>query len=127
MANTKIPGRQYTLTAVTPLMGIANIGAGLGYDITIPPGAYVVNVYVDTLTAFDGTTNTATVADGTTTFVNAQDVKTPGRETTAVPNKYYPNGGVISVNLAQTGAATVGQCVGVVQYIGLQRTNEVQQ
>lgn len=125
MANQKIRARQWPLKAVTPVLGIADIGDALGFDITIPPGAYVTEVYADTLTAFDGTTNTITVTDGTTVFVNAQDAKTTGRETAAVASKYYPSGGTISVNMAQTGAATVGAAIVVVEYIVLDRENEL--
>ena len=127
MANKRIQHRQYPLKASTPVMGIANIGAGNGYEIAIPPNGYVTEVYADTLTAFDGTTNTITVGDGTTTFVNAQDTKTPGRETAAVTSKFYPNGGVITVSMAQTGAATTGSAIVVVEYVISGRVNEVQQ
>jgi hypothetical protein len=125
MANTKLTQRQKAVTVVTPLLTIANIGAGNGYDIPIPPDTYVSEIYLDTLTAFDGTTNTGTVSDGTTTFVNAQDLKSTGRETDAVPGKYYPNGGTISITLAQTGTATVGQAIGVVTMVGLHRADEI--
>jgi len=126
MANIVIPGRQYPLVAITPVMGIANIGAAAGYDIKIPPGAYVREIYADTLIVFDGTTNTITITDGTTVFVNAQDIKSLGRETTAVVGKYYPAGGTISVTLAQTGTATVGAVIASVMYVGLNRVNEPQ-
>lgn len=125
MANTVVRERQWALNAGTVVMGIANIGAGLGFDIKIPPGGYVEDVYADTLTAFDGTTNTITVTDGTTVFVNAQDVKSVGRETAAVASKYYPSGGTISINMAQTGAATVGAVIVNIRYIVLGRANEL--
>lgn len=124
MANTVVRARQYPLIAITPVMGIANIGAGLGYDFKIPPGSYLREIYADTLTVFDGTTNTITVTDGTTVFVNAQDIKSLGRETTAIVGKYYPNGGTVSVNLAQTGTATVGAVIASLEYVGLNRMNE---
>lgn len=127
MASKRIQTRQYSLKAVTPVLGIANIGADNGYTIAIPPKGYVTNVFADTLTAFDGTTNTITVTDGTTVFVNAQDTKTTGRETAAVSNKYYPSGGVITVSMAQTGTATVGAAIVVVDYVLIDRVNEVQQ
>lgn len=127
MASKRIQTRQYPLRAVTPVLGIANIGAGKGYEIAIPPKGYVTNVFADTLTAFDGTTNDITVSDGATTFVSAQDTKSTGRETAAVSNKYYPSGGVITVSMAQTGAATVGAAIVVVDYVVTDRVNEVQQ
>lgn len=122
---TPVVGRQYPLLAHTPLMGIANIGAGNGYSVAIPPGGYVTGIVVETLTAFDGTTNTITVGDGTTNFVNAQDVKTTGVETTVTVNKYYPTGGTITASMAQTGTATVGSVFAAVTYIVLNRANEV--
>lgn len=125
MANVKLTGRQYPLSTFVQL-GIANIGAAAGYDIAIPPNGYVKEVYADTLTAFDGSTNTITITDGTTVFVNAQDIKSTGRETDAIPGKFYPSGGTISINLAQTGTATVGAVVASVEYVILNRTNEVQ-
>lgn len=125
MANTKITQRQKARVATTPIMTIANIGAGVGFDFPIEPGGYLREVYADTLVAFDGTTNTITVGDGTTTFVSAQDVKSTGRETAAVPGKYYPNGGVVSVSMAQTGAATVGQAIVTLEIINLNRADEI--
>ncbi len=124
MSNTVVRARQYPLIAVSPVMGIANIGAGLGYDFKVPPGAYLREIYLDTLTVFDGSTNTGTVTDGTTVFVNAQDLKSLGRETVAVVGKYYPNGGTVSVNMAQTGTATVGAAIASLEYIVLNRMNE---
>jgi hypothetical protein len=128
MANKNISARQWELNAITPLLGISNMGAATGYDITIPPGGYVTEITVDTLVAFDSaTTATLTVTDGTTVFVNGVDIKTTGRETTTIAAAYYPSGGVIHVNLAQTGAgATVGTAVVVVSYLKLDRQTEVQ-
>lgn len=122
---TTVVERQYPLVAAVKL-GIANIGAGNGFDIKIPAGAFVRNVQLFTSVAFDGTTNTATIGDGTTTFVSAQDVKSAGLETAAVANKYYPTGGVISVTMAQTGAATVGEAIAMVDYVVPGRWSENQ-
>lgn len=124
MPNTVVAQRQYPLVGYA-LAGIANIGAGNGFDFKLPPKAYLTDVFFDTITAFDGTTNTVTASDGTTTFINAQDIKSTGRETVAVPNKYYPSGGTISFTLAQTGAATVGAGVAMVRYIIFDRMNEL--
>ena len=123
MANTVVKTRQYPLNALCKL-GIANIGAGNGFDIVLPPGTVLNFITADTLTAFDGTTNTLTVDDGTTTFIAAQDVKTAGRETVAVASKRYPNGGTIHVTMAQTGAATVGEADVQVDYVVEGRANE---
>lgn len=120
---TRVIDRQYPLAAVVDC-GIANIGAGNGYDIGIPVNAMLLDVVVLTTTAFDGTTNTATVGDGTTTFANAVDIKTTGAETVANAPKFYPTGGTISVTLAQTGTATVGRVLVMVRYIVLNRGGE---
>ena len=122
---TKVSARQKILVALVEL-GIANIGAGNGYDIKLPPKALLLGAGVFTDTAFDGTTNTATIGDGTTTFVNAQDVKTTGEETVAIDKKYYPNGGTVSVTMAQTGTATVGKALAWVSYVQVDRWDENQ-
>ncbi len=122
---TKVSARQKILVALVEL-GIANIGAGNGYEIKLPVGALLLDAGVFADTAFDGTTNTATISDGTTTFVNAQDVKTTGEETVAVDKKYYPNGGTISVTMAQTGTATVGKALAWVSYVQANRWDENQ-
>lgn len=114
---TKVIDRQHPFVGLTPLLGIANIGAGNGVEFKVRPGTLVKNVFVQTITAFDGTTNTATVSDGTTTFVAAADIKTVGSETAAVAAKYYPTGGTITVELAQTGAATVGAALAGIEYV----------
>lgn len=97
----------------------ANMGAGNGFEAKLPQGALVLNVQAVTATAFNsGTTATLTVGDGTTTFVNAQDVATPGTETSAVSQKYYPAGGTITGTLAQTGsAATAGRVLVAITYV----------
>ncbi len=99
------------------VLGIANIGAGNEVTFGIRPGTHLLRVMVHTVTAFDGTTNTATVGDGTTVFANAVDVKTTGSETVANAPKYYPSGGTLTVSLAQTGTATVGEVVVVYEYL----------
>ena len=101
MANKKMIDRQHAAVASTPLMGIANMGAGNGFDFSIRPGTLVLRVGFQTVLAFDSvTTATGTVTDGTTVFVNGVDAKTAGAETVANAPKYYPTGGTISVNLA---------------------------
>ena len=112
--------RQEVLSAMVDL-GVANIGAGKGYTAVIPRGALVVAVGLYTVAAFNsGTTATGTITDGTTAFVNAQDVTSTGIETVAVAQKFYPDGGTIQFNLAETGtAATAGRAIGYVNYIQL--------
>ena len=99
------------------VLGIAQIGAGNEVTFGLRPGTHLLRVMVHTVTAFDGTTNTATVGDGTTVFANAVDVKTTGSETVANAPKYYPSGGTLTVSLAQTGTATVGEVVVVYEYL----------
>lgn len=115
---TKILDRTYPIGQAAE-MGIANMGAGNGVSFAIPMGAIVLRVVALTTTAFDSeTTATITVGDGTTTFVNAQDVKTTGSETSAGAPKLYPTGGTITATLAETGAAaTTGAVYVFVEYV----------
>ena len=124
MANKKLIDRQWPLAALA-VVKPANIGAGLGFDIVIPPGALVTVVRVLTATAFNGTTATVSVGDGTTVFANAVDVATAGSETVANAPKYYPTGGTISVSAAGTGTNTAGLVFVVVNYVILDRGNEI--
>lgn len=122
MALTKQIDRQNPKSAIADL-GIANIGAGNGVTIVVPAGAFVTEVRLQTVVAFDTAstgTATGTVTDGTTSFVTAQDVKTAGAETSAGAPKFYPTGGTITVSLAETvvtTAATVGRVLAVVEYL----------
>lgn len=110
-------------------VGPANMGAGNGVEVTIPRGALVDEIAVVTAIGFNsGTTGTVTVGDGTTTFANAVDVMTAGNETVANTPKAYPNGGTITVSLAQTGAAaTAGQTMIKVGYLQLGNASSVQE
>lgn len=119
--------RQYPLSAVADL-GIAQIGAGNEVTIRVPPNAFLTGLVVQTLTAFNApTTNTLTVSDGTTTFVNAVDVKTTGAETVANLAAFYPSGGTLTISMAQTGgSATAGRAIVVATYQVLNRVSEVQ-
>lgn len=102
-------------------LGPENMGTGNGATAKLPQGALVTGVIPVTSTAFNSvTTATLTVTDGTTVFVNAQDIKTAGTETAAVSQKFFPAGGTIQFNLAQTGGdATAGRVTVVVQYVVL--------
>lgn len=108
-------------------LGVDNIGAGNGYTAKLPQGALLLGTGVQTVTAFNSaTTTTATVTDGTTTFVNAVDVKTTGAETAANTPKFYATGGELQFNLAETGAAaTAGRAIGYAWYIQLGVSDEV--
>ena len=119
--------RQYPLSAVADL-GIAQIGAGNEVLINLPPNALLTGLAVQTVTAFNAaTTNTLTITDGTTTFVNGVDVKTAGAETVANLAAFYPSGGTLTISMAQTGAAaTAGRAFVVATYQVLGRVNEVQ-
>ena len=124
---TYINARQAPLVALIEL-SIDNVGAGNGVEFRVPQGAYVMDVKANVAKAFDsGSTTTLTVADGTTTFVNAQDAQSAGAVTAALVQKFYPAGGVISVTLTETGsAATEGEAYVAVQYVEVGRWSENQ-
>lgn len=102
--------RQWPLVAFKELV-LADFTGPQVYDMVIPPGGYVKDIQVQTVTAVNaGTTATLTVGDGTTTFANAVDVTSTGTETVSNTPKYYPSGGTITITPATTGtAATTGQ------------------
>lgn len=99
--------------------GIANMGAGNEQLIDLPVNALLLDVTADVGTAFNaGTTATATVSDGTTTFVNAASVAATGRQQGTNLGKFYPSGGKLTISLAQTGAAaTAGRAFVSAKYI----------
>lgn len=96
----------------------SNIGAGNEVDIFLPNGALLEQADFVTVTAFNSaTTATATITDGTTVFVNGVDIKSIGKETSANAPKYYPNGGKLTISLAETGAtASAGEAIVKVAY-----------
>lgn len=128
---TNVDNRQYTLAAVAQL-GVANIGAGNGVEMDLPPGALLLRAYVLTDVAFNtaGTGTAAlTLTDGTTVFANAVDVKTTGNETVANAPKFYPNGGVLAASITEvldTTAANAGRVSVVAEYVIIGRAHEVQ-
>lgn len=125
--SNNIEGRQYPLIAWAQL-GPSNIGAGNEKVLKVRPGTLLRNLQVLTLTGFNvSTTTTITVSDGVTTFVNAQDVKTAGSETVAVGFKFFPNGGTITISLANTGTApTAGDVHVLFDAVVMGRSNEVE-
>ena len=120
MASTHLDERQYPLAAIADL-GISNIGASNTVTVRLPQAALLTSIQLLTVTAFNSeTTATATVSDGTTTFVNAVDIKSTGSETVANVPKFYPTGGTLTVTLAETGAAaTAGRAIFVANYVQL--------
>ena len=110
--------RQVICEALT----IDNIGAGKGITAKLPMGAVITAITVLGVVAFNPSGQdaaaTITVGDGTTTFVNAQSVMTVGAKTVDNVPKHYPQGGELSVSLAQAGptAATAGKVVVIVDY-----------
>lgn len=124
---TKKTDRQYGLIAEVEL-GIENMGTGNGKTMVLPPGAVLLRAVWLTVTAFDSvTTATGTLTDGTTVFVNGENVKTTGSETVANVPKYYPSGGTLTASLAQTGGdATVGKALVSVEYYIVGRGQEQQ-
>lgn len=125
---TKLQGRQHPLSACVNA-GIAQIGSGNEVVFKVPPGGYVDSVDFQVITAFDGTgTVTATLTDGTTVFINAQTVKSTGAVTAAVSQKFYPNGGTLTLSIAdQNSNSANGQLVGFVNYKSIYRADEVQE
>lgn len=103
---------------ITVELGIANIGTGNGYTANLPRGTHIVSVKADVSTAFNSaTTTTLSVSDGTTTFVSAEDAKTAGPMTVDVSSKYLPNGGTVTISMAETGAAaTAGKAAVSIGY-----------
>lgn len=123
---TNVNGVQYPVEAFLKF-GIANFGTGNGFDIPIPVGALLKSIVVLTQTAFDSATSAVlTVSDGTTTFVNAVDVKSAGSETVANTPKFFPSGGTLHVTGVQVGTATVGECEVTASYVKYGKANEVQ-
>lgn len=112
-----------------------NSGAANSVKAKVPQGAHVLDVDLFTAQAFNtgGTTPvvTGSIGDGTTTFVNAQDLSSAGNETAAVEKKFYPTGGEITFSIAESAAsglvpATAGRAIGVVQYVQLGRGGAIQ-
>ena len=112
--------RQEVLSAMVDL-GIANIGTDKGYTAVIPRGSLIIAVGLITVTGFDGTgTVTGTITDGTTAFINAQDVKTTGIETVATTHKFVVDGATIQFSLADANSnSAAGRAIGYVNYIQL--------
>lgn len=121
----RVVDRQYPLVAYAKI-GAGNQGAGNGLEISVPSGAVVLRVAVQTAVAFNGTTPTLTVGDGTTVFANAVDVSSVGAETVTNAPKVYPTGGVIAVAVGGTGA-TAGEAHVVVEYVRANRGQEIQE
>jgi len=112
-AVTNIAG---VLSAITTTIAYTNTSAvSIG---TLPANAQIIDIYIDTTTAFNAaTTNTVTVGKtgSAAAFVTATDVGTAGRESVATTGVYsaWATGGTsdidATVTYAQTGtAATAG-------------------
>lgn len=119
----KLIDRQWPLAAVA-VVGADNVGAGKGLEFTLPPGALLLRLAVQTTTAFNGTTPTLTVGDGTTTFANGVDISSAGAETVTGVPKFYPTGGKVSIAAAGTGVSS-GEAIVVAEYVVKNRGNEI--
>ena len=126
MAVTNQFNRQPVLSAVSALT-VANIGTGNEVTFAIPRGALLLGATVFTETAFNGTTNTLSLGDGTTVFANDVDVKSTGSETVANAPKFYANGGTITASMAQTGTASAGLAIVELRYVQLGAGCKVQE
>lgn len=120
--SNKIDTRQYALVALGTLKAA---DAGASATIAIPMGALVTSVAALVAVAFDGTSPTLTVSDGTTTFVSAADVSAAGAATVTGTPKFYPTGGTITLSLAGTDV-TAGELHVCVTYVVAGRANENQ-
>lgn len=95
-------------------------------SIVIPAGSAIVNIWADTLTAWDSGTS-ATLSIGTTAggqeFMDNTDVKTNGRETTAPTAADLAlwddvgTSNTLYVRVAQVGNTTTGQLRVTVLYV----------
>lgn len=115
-------GVGYALFSQTTLMNFTlEVGAGndnVDATITIPVGSQIVNIWADTLTAWDSVTS-ASLTIGTTAggaeYMDATDVKTAGRETTAptaADLALWDDVGstnTLYIRVAQTGNTSAGQ------------------
>lgn len=119
----KLIDRQWPLAAVA-VVGADNVGTGKGLEFTLPPGALLLRIAVQTTTAFNGTTPTLTVGDGTTTFANGVDISSAGAETVTGVPKFYPTGGKVSITAAGTGVSS-GEAIVVAEYVVKNRGNEI--
>jgi hypothetical protein len=92
----------------------------------IPTGSQILNIYVDTLTAWDSVTS-ATLSIGTTAggqeFYDNTDVKSAGRESTtltAADLALWDDVGTsntLNIRVAQVGNTTAGQARVTVLYV----------
>lgn len=133
MATTNQYERQPAKYAMVDL-GIAHIGTDNGYTAVVPRGAKIVDVGVEVVTAFNNTGTgvvTATVGDGTNTYVNAVDAKTTGVKAVALGEAFLANGGTVTFSMDETvvggAAATDGRAIGYVAYIQLGAENSIQE
>lgn len=119
----KLIDRQWPL-ATFAVVGADNVGTGKGLEFTLPPGALLLRIAVQTTTAFNGTTPTLTVGDGTTTFASGVDISSAGAETVTGVPKFYPTGGKVSITAAGTGVSS-GEAIVVAEYVVKNRGNEI--
>ena len=128
MAFTLNSERQYTLVARVPF-DFADFGAtGVGeLAVRLPINSIVTGGGIAVTTAFDGTTPTADVGDGTTAdrYLAAGDVSSAGY-IPLVPTGYVTgDGDDVTVELNWTDT-TAGAGFLVVEYIRTDRGNEAQ-
>lgn len=129
MALTKIAGHQYPLYATGSLGHAAADfdAASGGLSFSVPAGAILTDLIPFVTEAYDGGTSVGvTIADGTNTFASAVTVKATGIvATSGVSGTYYPNGGTITVKVAEGGTASTAGGINVtVGYVVVNRVNE---
>lgn len=123
----KMIDRQYPLHAVAKMTS-EDFGADGALELGIPANAVLLSVSSLTTGAFDATTATLTVTDGTTSFMTDADVKAAGADVgTGVP-KYYPTKGKLKATLGGTDTpGTTGTVIVMLSYVIVGRGGEIQE
>lgn len=127
MATTNQANRAYPKT-ITLKVGNGNNGAANAATAKIPLSSIITGVSAASVTAFNGSgTVTLTAKEGSTTFVNAQNVKDAvGIETAAATAKALPNGGTVSVYIEDGNSnSTAGEAWVTFTYVETNGSNEV--
>lgn len=122
MAIRKQIERQYALSGMLDVV-YSDQGSGNGASVSVPPGTLVLRASVAVVTAFNGTTTTLTLSDGTENLIAAQSVATGGAVASNNIGNYYPAGGVLTATLSSANN-TAGRAFVTVEYVQENRHNE---
>lgn len=121
-------GRQWPLVAIqsfdyTELENGAAVAA-----VKVPGGSRVIGGFVQVLTAFDGTTPTLDVGDGTDPdryTASVVDLTAAGRTALTLDGVAYSTPDYVDLSFVVTGTPTQGEGLLVVEYVMDSRSNEV--